>query len=83
MPDPNDMAEIFDLRALEELGGEGDGAKLFQVLQAQSSLIADADEVIIPEESILPDEEPKSEEELAQELAVQKADLKVSFTLYC
>ena len=73
------MKDIFNPQVLEELGGQGDNAKLLQVLQAQSAIIAESEDLLLPEESLIPKAEPMPESQMAEELAVQKSDLKVQY----
>ena len=77
--DPIDPAEFEDFiksGSLDELVGSGDKGALMMALQAQASVLADSDDTLINEESLIPSIPLTPEEQEFQKAAV-KGQLKV------
>ena len=77
--DPIDPAEFEDFiksGSLDELVGSGDKGALMMALQAQASVLADSDDTLINEESLVPSIPLTPEEQEFQKAAV-KGQLKV------
>ena len=77
--DPIDPAEFEDFiksGSLDELVGSGDKGALMMALQAQASVLADSDDTLINEESLIPSI-PLTPEEQEFQKAVVKGQLKV------
>ena len=61
--------------ALEEAVGKGDTQGVVMLLQAQQAVIDNTNDILLVEDSLLPQEEPKSEEDKEKMINEQKGEV--------